>query len=327
MKIDSRYGYLQDLLDDIVNIKIQGATALAESVVKSTSLIYDRGLEQGYEGLKLFDYIIDGLIILSTARTNEPLAENYIRYLKYVIKSNIGVIYGTLNGLGMRDILEFATSSYLGMISESKAKIVELGLPVLGQFSNILTHCHSSTAVKFIKESHLNDSNLLVYTSETRPLYQGRKTAVELLENGIETVLIADSTAESLIIGTIGKSVDVILVGCDEITKGGDLINKIGTLGIALASKLVEKPMYVVTTLLKINPDLERENIEMEQRSGDELWSDAPSELHIYNPAFDIVENYLVSAFMTEAGIIEPSGIYELAKQRYPWLDESISSI
>jgi methylthioribose-1-phosphate isomerase len=156
--------------------------------------------------------------------------------------------------------------------------------------------------------------------TETRPKLQGRITAKSLLEARIKTTLIADSAGESFIINRGSIPVEIVFIGCDQITSGGHTINKIGSWGLAMAAHYAGKPLYVVTPLLKIDLESFMHTVKIEVRESKELWEDAPEGLHMYNPAFEIVDAGLITGYVTEFGIIKPTDIAKVAKEQYPWL-------
>jgi methylthioribose-1-phosphate isomerase len=174
--------------------------------------------------------------------------------------------------------------------------------------------------VSLIKGIAENDADFTAVCTETRPRYQGRKTAVELLDAKIDTTLIADSAAESFVIGRGSKSISEVFIGCDAITMAGHCINKIGSWGIGMAAYKAGKPMYIVTPLLKIDTDTAYHEIEIEIREDKELWKEAPRGLEMYNPAFEVVDKDLIQGFITEFGILKPSEIADVVKKEYPWL-------
>jgi ribose 1,5-bisphosphate isomerase len=197
-----------------------------------------------------------------------------------------------------------------------------LNSPQLKYIDHVLTHCHSSTAVRLIQGIAKGDEDFTAVCTETRPRYQGRITAKELLNVGIDTTLIADSAAESFVIGRGSKPVSVVFIGCDAITMKGYCINKIGSWGIAMAAYQSSKPLYVVTSLLKVDHDTAHQDIRIEIRGDKELWEDAPKGLEMYNPAFEVVDAGLITGFITEFGIIKPRDIGDFVRKEYPWLFE-----
>jgi ribose 1,5-bisphosphate isomerase len=220
----------------------------------------------------------------------------------------------------MKPRLEELCTEYLGMISESKKSMVEKSKEYLKNHDKIFTHCHSSTVETLIKELSQGDNNFEVVCTETRPRLQGRITAKNLVNAGIKTTMITDSAADSFIINRGNVTVDMILIGCDQIVKGGHVINKIGSWSIAMSAHYADKPLYVVTPLLKIDENSYIGNVEIEVREDSEIWPDAPKGLEIYNPAFEIVDNVLITGFVTEFGIVKPTEVDTVVKEKYPWI-------
>ncbi|MGL5695232.1 MAG: S-methyl-5-thioribose-1-phosphate isomerase, partial [Peptostreptococcaceae bacterium] len=150
-----------------------------------------------------------------------------------------------------------------------------------------------------------------VFADETRPLLQGaRLTAWELNEAGIDTTLICDNMAS--IVMKEGK-IDAIFVGCDRVAANGDAANKIGTSGVAILAKHYNIPFYVCAPSSTIDLDTKvGDDIEIELRAESEITSKwyeknmAPEGIKAYNPAFDVTDNELITAIITEKGILYP---------------------
>ncbi|KKP55517.1 hypothetical protein A2436_00385 [candidate division WS6 bacterium RIFOXYC1_FULL_33_9] len=306
-----------DIEEDIKKLNIQGATNVAIATVEGMKIY----IEESNIGQR--DVFYNELVRvgnkLANARLNEPLARNAVRYVQHVSKSKVADLHSVND---MKQQLLDICDEYLFRISDSKRSIVELGVPYVKYLENVLTHCHSSTAVSVLKSIAQNKSSFDVVCTETRPLYQGRITAKSLLEEGISTTLISDSAAESFVIGRGSVPIDGVFIGCDQITLDGHCINKTGSWGIAMAAFQIGKPLYVVSPLLKVDPNIGLKDIVIEIREDKELWSDAPKNLKMFNPAFEIVDNKLITGFMTEFGIIKPEEISGIVKAKYAWLFE-----
>lgn len=194
--------------------------------------------------------------------------------------------------------------------------IGKIGAKLLKRNSCLLTICNTGklaapglgTALSVIYTAQQQGKNPLVYVCETRPLLQGaRLTIFELQQAGISTILITDAMAS-----TIAASVDLFLVGADRIAANGDTANKIGTLTLAIIASYYQKPFYVVAPCSTF--DLTKPNgaaIPIELRNEQEVITIqgkriAPKNTCAYNPAFDITPNQLITAFITERGIIHP---------------------
>jgi methylthioribose-1-phosphate isomerase len=148
-----------------------------------------------------------------------------------------------------------------------------------------------------------------VFTDETRPLLQGaRLSAFELVSNGIDTTLICDNMASQVM---KNGWVQAVFVGCDRVAANGDACNKIGTSGVAVLAKYYNIPFYVCAPTSTVDMNIHRgEDIPIEERNSHEitdLWYEkrmAPNGVKIYNPAFDFTDNALITAIITEYGVI-----------------------
>jgi ribose 1,5-bisphosphate isomerase len=111
------------------------------------------------------------------------------------------------------------------------------------------------------------------------------------------------------------------MVGADAITSEGNVVNKIGTSTIALLANEARKPFYVVSELLKFDPETVYGDYEkIEERSPDEIWKDAPDKLLVRNPAFDLTRRDFIHGLICEEGIIPPNSILEVMHRVYPWV-------
>jgi methylthioribose-1-phosphate isomerase len=188
----------------------------------------------------------------------------------------------------------------------------------LEQGVRALTHCNTGalattewgTALGVIRELHGRGRIGLVYADETRPLLQGaRLTSWELTHDGIPHVVQADGAAASAI---LGGEVDVALIGADRIAANGDTANKIGSVGVALACREAGIPLMVVAPWSTVDlATATGDAIHVEMRDDDEVlaWGGirvAPAGARARNPAFDVTPARLISAIVTERGIVEP---------------------
>ena len=166
------------------------------------------------------------------------------------------------------------------------------------------------TAFGVLRELHDRGRLEMVYADETRPLLQGaRLTAYELAEAGMPHVVQADGAAASTILRGL---VDFAVVGSDRIAANGDVANKIGTLGVALACADAGIPFMVAAPWSTVDlATASGDEIEIEERSGDEVTRYAgvlvaPAQTRGFNPAFDVTPARLVDAITTERGVLEP---------------------
>lgn len=192
------------------------------------------------------------------------------------------------------------------------------GAALLRHDAAVLTHCNAGalatsqlgTALALIYAAQRAGSVLHVYVDETRPLLQGsRLTAWELCQHGIPATVICDSAAAHLM--KEGR-VQSVITGADRIAANGDVANKIGTYGLALAAAAHAIPFYVAapTSTFDLNvPD--GQQIPIEVRSEEEITRPfgtriAPEGVDAYNPAFDVTPAHLVTAIICERGVIQP---------------------
>jgi methylthioribose-1-phosphate isomerase len=182
----------------------------------------------------------------------------------------------------------------------------------------VLTHCNTGalatagagTALGVLLRAHRQGKTIRVYACETRPLFQGaRITTLELLRAGVDVVLVCDSAAAQLM--AEGR-VQAVVVGADRIARNGDVANKIGTLGLAVNAAAHALPFYVVAPRATIDPLLASgAAIPIEERAAEEVTRPcgvrtAPAGVAVYNPAFDVTPHRLVTAIVTEGGVLQP---------------------
>lgn len=196
-------------------------------------------------------------------------------------------------------------------------KISEYGLSLLKDGDGILTHCNAGALATSEYGTGLGPLLLgkekgytfHAYTDETRPLLQGaRLTSFELEKAGIDVTLICDNMA-SLVMKQ-GK-IDAVLVGTDRIAANGDIANKIGTSGVAILAKHYNIPFYVLGPYSTIDYNCPTgDDIVIEEREPNEIkemWYREPmalKETKCYNPAFDVTDHELITAIITDRGII-----------------------
>ncbi|MEO8564046.1 MAG: S-methyl-5-thioribose-1-phosphate isomerase [bacterium] len=195
-------------------------------------------------------------------------------------------------------------------------RIGEHGVSLLTDGARVLTHCNAGalatagigTALAPVYVAAERGMRVSVFADETRPLLQGsRLTAWELVQAGIDVTVLADSMAASLM---RERRVDLVLVGADRITANGDVANKIGTYPLALAARHHGVPFYVAAPWSTVDLATARgEDIVIEHRADDELGRGfqspvAPLGVGAYNPAFDVTPAELVTAFITDRGVL-----------------------
>ena len=192
------------------------------------------------------------------------------------------------------------------------------GQELIPAAARILTHCNAGalatagygTALGVIRAAREAGKGISVYAGETRPLLQGaRLTAWEMLQENIPVTLITDNMAGYLM---ARGGVDLVLVGADRIAANGDVANKIGTYVLAVLAREHNLPFYVAAPVSTIDLSLASgQEIPIEEREPEEVTHLAglplaPGGVSVWNPAFDITPHRLVTAIITDWGIVRP---------------------
>jgi len=251
------------IVSDIKSIKIQGARNVAKFALKAYSLVPTKSSKEK----------------LINSRPTEPM------------------MFYALN-LAER---KTPISKVLEHFDSAQNKINEAVFKLIKSNEVIFTHCHSTNVINALIYSHKKGKKFQVYNTETRPLFQGRKTATELKKAGIKITMFVDSGLNVAISGKQGnKKVDRILIGADALLKDG-IINKIGSELVSQIAKDNKVPVYIVADSWKFS----KSKIKIEQRNLSEVWDNAPKNIKIKNPAFEFVPKKLISGIITEHGLMK----------------------
>ena len=304
-----RLSEAKDIWDAIHELKVRGAPAIGVAAAMGLYIlscqIEASNFEEFYtEFVKARDYL----------DSSRPTAVNLhwaLMRMDSVVKANMAKLPS--------EIIAALRTEAVAIKEEDIAvcrAIGENGLTLIKDGYGILTHCNAGqlatckygTATAPIYLAHEKGLNIKVYADETRPLLQGaRLTAFELSSAGIDVTLLCDNMSGSLM--REGK-VQAIFVGCDRVAANGDVANKIGTSMVATLARRYNIPFYVCapTSTIDLNTPTGAD-IVIEQRSPDEvttMWYRermAPEGIGVYNPAFDVTDNDLITAIITEHGI------------------------
>lgn len=250
-------------------------------------------------------------------RTSRPTAVNLFWALERVEKTAQGLPVTS----GAEQVLEAVWREAVAIAEEDRQMcraIGEVGARLIEDGQGVLTHCNAGglatadygTALAVLFRAVEQGKHIHVIADETRPLLQGaRLTAWELRQRGIEVTLICDNMAAQVM--KEGR-VQSVLVGADRIAANGDTANKIGTYGVALLARAHRIPFYVAAPSSTF--DLRLANgagIPIEQRDPREIThgfgtQTAPDGINVYNPAFDVTPADLITAIITEKGLISP---------------------
>jgi methylthioribose-1-phosphate isomerase len=256
--------------------------------------------------------------ILEVAR---PTAVN----LRWAVRRVTAAAAGAADAAELRRL---ALAEALAILEEDRAacaRMAEAGRAELAARHRLLTHCNTGrlataglgTALGVVYAKAAASEPVQVLATETRPLLQGaRLTAWELVNAGIPVTVVADTAAGAAMAGGL---VDAVLVGCDRVAANGDTANKIGTYSLAVLAQANQLPFYVVGPLSSFDPGAASgAGIEIEQRPAAEVSTIAgrqvaPGAAGVWNPAFDVTPAALVTAFITDAGVLRPPYVRSIA--------------
>ena len=252
--------------------------------------------------------------VKETLSRTRPTAVNLFWALDRMEK----VFFENLKNENLGEILEEEALKIAYEDIETNRAIGRNGAELIEDGSTILTHCNAGalatvdygTALGVIRAAVESGKRVRVFADETRPYLQGaRLTVWELMKDGIEVYVITDNMA-----GWLMKRgmIDAVVVGADRIALNGDTANKIGTYSLAVLARRNSVPFYVAAPTSTIDPTIKSgDEIPIEERRAEEVTHCggsriAPEGVKVLNPAFDVTENSLITAIITEKGVIRP---------------------
>ncbi|MCM8818598.1 MAG: S-methyl-5-thioribose-1-phosphate isomerase [Candidatus Omnitrophica bacterium] len=313
LKLDT----IKKVYDAIKNLKIRGAPLIG--CVSAYGVVVSFIENENLPLEKLKNKIKKDIEILKSAR---PTAYNLFYALNRMEK-----VVNMFNGDSKKNLKKLLIKEANNIYKEDLHacyKIGEYGNALIENGMNILTHCNAGglatsgfgTALAPIYVANQKGKKIHVYVNETRPVLQGaRLTSWELEKNRISYTLICDNMAGYLM---SKKRIDIVIVGADRVARNGDTANKIGTYSLAVLANYHKIPFYVAAPLSTFDFNIETgEEIIIEQRNEDEIKKIngkyiCPKNTYVFNPAFDLTPNYLITGFITEKGILKTEDIKNL---------------
>ncbi len=295
------YLALKTTMNEIKNLNIQGATNVAIYGVRAFS---KHAQTVPLEEKNLLTHLEKLVAELSSVRVTEPALRNGLRYVLTEIHKK-----------GKDNAIEFG-EEYINLINDAKEKIFKIGAERIQNGSRVFTHCHSSITVGIFIEAAKQGKDFEVINTETRPLFQGRKTARKLIEYNIKVTHIIDSAMR----WAMNRfKPHMIFMGADAITVEGVALNKIGSRLCALASEEEHIPLYICTPLLKYDMATSIGRLsEIEMRDPFEIWDEnMPPGIRVMNPSFETIDRRNISAYITEAGLIPPQTLHLIFQKIY----------
>ena len=252
------------IVSDIKKVKIQGARNIAKAALKAYFLIPSPKSKER----------------LLASRPTEPMMEHVLSLAKNHSEKQI-----------------------LRHFDEAQKKINMHAFKLVKNNDVIFTHCHSTNVNNALIYSKKRGKRFEVYNTETRPLHQGRKTALELGKARIKVTMFIDSAAAIAIEKDNKKDriyANKVFLGADALLNNG-IINKVGSGLISEIASNHKIPVYIIADSWKYT----KEKVPIEQRPLNEIWDRAPKNIRIKNPAFEFVQKKYVKAIVSELGILK----------------------
>ncbi|MBN1879255.1 S-methyl-5-thioribose-1-phosphate isomerase [bacterium] len=292
----------------IRNMLVRGAPAIGVTAGFGMVLAMKQGMADNVPDIR--SWMHDKAKLLESTR---PTAVN-LAWATRTILDHLDRVLNTNDA--MAQIESLASKIYNEDLQRCR-RIGQYAAPLIPRKASILTHCNAGalatagygTALGVVRRAVEDGKQIRVFADETRPFLQGaRLTAWELMQDNIDVTLITDSMAAHFM--SLGD-IDLVVVGADRIAANGDTANKIGTYSVALAAKAHGVPFYVAAPVNTIDSDCpDGSQIPIEERSIEEVTHIgdirvAPVGIKVRNPAFDVTPNHLVSAIITDKGIVK----------------------
>jgi methylthioribose-1-phosphate isomerase len=302
---------VEDVAEAIKTLKVRGAPLIGVTAAFGLAMAM-----ANYQGSpdKIPDYFHKAKFLLASTR---PTAVNLFWALRRIEKVFKQEHQTTTPEQIAQRLKQEAIKMYEEDIAINRA-IGENGQALLPEGARVMTICNAGalatcgygTALGVIRAAAARDKLDKVWACETRPVLQGaRLTVWELMEDEIPVTLISDNMAAYVM--QLGK-VDAIIVGADRIAANGDTANKIGTYSLAILASYHHIPFYVAAPLSTLDiKTTSGTDIPVEQRCPDEvreyrgIYFTVP-EVDVFNPAFDITPQHLITGIITEKGVIYP---------------------
>jgi len=302
-----------EVCEAIKNLSIRGAPAIGIAAAMAIALGFkEASVSSKDEARLLFQEI------RNEVQKTRPTARNLFWAIERMEAAFNSSIAGEFDLPKIKETLAKKAQSMLEEDVRINMAIGRHGQSLIGDSCRILTHCNAGalatggfgTALGVIRAAWKQGKKLHVFVDETRPVLQGmRLTAWELKREGIPLTIICDSAAGWFM--SRGE-IDLIICGADRIAANGDTANKIGTYSLAVLARAHGIPFYIAAPISTIDTSIpEGAKIVIEERGEEEVvclngQMSAPAGVKVANPAFDITPAYLISAIITERGVLYP---------------------
>ncbi|MEM3065938.1 MAG: translation initiation factor eIF-2B [Nitrososphaerota archaeon] len=298
----------EDIIEEVRNDVERGSAELTARIVDAFIVLADSRRVNSAEELR------HSVITLAQQIASSRPSMFSLRNISFEVAAKFAEASRYTDNLDvLKELLKQIAASVLEEYRVATERLRRFGREVLSKLNSVVTISYSSSVLAVIREV---GKKVKVYVAESRPLFEGRKTVAVLAELGIDVVLTTDAA-----IGSTLKESDAALVGADAILADGSFANKVGTFQLACTSKFLGKPFYVISTTWKALPTLEypEEGHDVEEVLSPVTHPDLLStyKISVRNPYFEVVPAELVTAYITEEGMLTPSQMAELIESRF----------
>jgi len=303
---------IRKIQERIRSLEIQGARNVAVAGLECLKIA--ALTEDVHSPPELLSRVVDVARSVSRVRVTEPGLRNVLAQVLHSSKR-----YDPKDISDLRTFIVRRCDDLLHLLDSNLPNICLHGSSVIKDGFTVFTHCHSSSVTRLIM-SEAEKKSLRVFCTETRPRWQGRKTAQELCEHGIDTTLFVDSATHMYM-----QEAQLVLIGADAVG-GGKLYNKIGSYMVIHFANLLGIPAYSVCETQKFDPLVEIGYEQpIEQRPPSEvIEGDVP--FNVLNPAFETVPLEMLTGIITEEGVVRPEEVGKVVK-KYQYLVPELKTL
>ncbi|MFA5861611.1 MAG: S-methyl-5-thioribose-1-phosphate isomerase [Candidatus Thermoplasmatota archaeon] len=294
--------------DDIRSMRVRGAALIGKHAAAALS-----EFAASWDGS---DAALDhAALTLVAAR---PTAVSLPNAVEFVVRRARGGARGARppgSVVSARAALQEAASEFTRRAGAALTDIGRHGAALISDGSVVLTICNSQGAITPMVEAHRQGKRFQAIALETRPWRQGLLTAKQLHEVGIDTSFAVDSAMWTL----LGEA-DLVLVGADSLAQNGDVVNKIGTAGLAQLAHEKKVPFHCCAETFKLHPRAATgADVPIEERGAVEVAKpgDLPAGVHIRNPVFDVTPHALITSYVTELGCLKRDELVPAARNQW----------
>ncbi len=282
------------LIDEIRNDKTHGASQLARQAVNVLKVTAEQS-RTGSAKAFLVEQKGVGERLMSARPAMAPVFNIVSGLLNTIAQSAAGMDLDSIRRLTISKADEAVSKSLRAV-----AQIARYGSELIADGDRVMTHSYSSTVAAVIKEAFTKRSNIEVITTRSGPGRTGEKIVQELGNYGIPVTFIDDAA-----IGLYITMANKVVVGADRVCADGRVVNGIGTCQLGLAAQNAGIPFYVLCEMLKFDPRLSSDEVDLEEKEPSEVVESGrlPPWVRVRNPYFDITSMELVSGIVTENGL------------------------